>query len=319
VQFSQLLNLTIESARRYEREFALLFIDLDRFKIVNDTLGHEAGDLLLKETARRLSHCLRASDVVARLGGDEFVILVQDTADAEQAAAVARKVLSSAFEPMTIMGQECRVTASIGICLYPEHARDEATLMQNADVAMYLAKQEGKNNFQFYSSDIKRQSLERLTMESELRHALDKDEFFLHYQAKLELQSGRISGVEALLRWQHPTRGVVNPMQFIPLAEETGLIVPIGRWVLRSACRHNVAWQRAGLPAVGVAVNLSPRQFVDEHLLRDIAAALHDSGMRADLLELLDEVRCVSVAVLRQYLVQQVWRFGEKCFEWHDA
>jgi diguanylate cyclase (GGDEF)-like protein/PAS domain S-box-containing protein len=286
VLFSQLLNLTIHSAQRYQRKFAVLFIDLDRFKIINDTLGHEAGDILLKEIAARFGQCLRASDVVARLGGDEFVVLIQEIHEPDQVVTVARKILSAAIKPITIVGQECRVTASIGICLYPADAQDEPSLMQNADVAMYLAKEEGKNNFQFYTKGIKRQSIERLSMETELRQGVERNEFLLHYQAKLDLNSEAITGVEALVRWQHPERGLIAPMQFIPLAEETGLIVAIGRWVLRAACAQNVAWQRAGLPLLCMAVNLSPRQFADENLLRDIDGALQESGMNPELLEL---------------------------------
>lgn len=286
LQFSHLLNLAITSAQRYERQFALFFIDLDRFKVINDTLGHEAGDILLKEISARLVRCGRASDVVARLGGDEFVMLIQEVADSDQVATVARKVLAAAIKPVAIMGQECRVTASIGICMYPADAKDEPTLMQYADVAMYLAKDEGKNNFQCYSKDIRRQSPERLTLEADLRRALERDELFLHYQAKLDLKSETITGVEALVRWQHPERGLMGPMEFIPLAEETGLIVPIGRWVLKQACKQNMAWQRAGLPPLCMAVNLSPRQFTDENLLRDIGDALSESAMLPELLEL---------------------------------
>jgi EAL domain-containing protein (putative c-di-GMP-specific phosphodiesterase class I) len=178
------------------------------------------------------------------------------------------------------------VTASIGISMFPNDAQDEQALMKNADMAMYLAKEEGKNNFQFYSKDIKAQSVERLTLETSLRRALEREEFFLHYQAKLDLATGVISGVEALLRWQHPDLGLVSPAQFIPLAEETGLIVPIGTWVLKTACVQNMAWQHAGLPPVHMAVNLSPRQFADENLLTDLATVLRETGMRPELLEL---------------------------------
>nr|MBA2689187.1 EAL domain-containing protein [Burkholderiales bacterium] len=286
VMFSQVLKLAIQSARRYGRHFAVLFIDLDRFKIINDTLGHDAGDTLLKEMSQRIKDNLRSSDFVARLGGDEFVVLVQEINDAEQAATVARKLLSVLIKPVMIVGQECRVTASIGISRYPLDAQDEQALMKNADIAMYLAKEEGKNNFQFYSKDIKTQSLERLTMETSLRRALERTEFFLHYQAKLDLKSGAITGVEALVRWQHPDLGLISPLQFIPLAEETGLIVPIGKWVLQTACAQNVAWQRAGLPPVCMAVNLSPRQFADENLLLDLASVLEETAMRPELLEL---------------------------------
>jgi diguanylate cyclase (GGDEF)-like protein/PAS domain S-box-containing protein len=284
--FSQVLSLTIESARRYGRRFAVMFIDLDRFKTVNDSLGHEAGDKLLLEIAGRLKQVLRASDVVARLGGDEFVVLVQEVTDGTQVAIVARKILSVVLKPMVLLGHECRVTGSIGIALYPSDGPDEESLMKNADKAMYVAKDEGRNSFQFYSQDIESQGLEKMALETNLRQALEKREFSLHYQAKVALETGLISGVEALLRWQSPALGSVPPAQFIPVAEETGLIVPIGRWVLRTACAQNMAWQRQGLPPVCVAVNLSPRQFTDDDLLDDIAEILEETGMRGDLLEL---------------------------------
>jgi diguanylate cyclase (GGDEF)-like protein/PAS domain S-box-containing protein len=286
VMFSQMLNLAIESARRYQRTFAVLFIDLDRFKLINDTLGHEAGDALLRQTSARLKECVRASDVVARLGGDEFVVLVQEVGETGEVAAVARKILSAVIEPVMLGSQECRVTASVGVSMYPADARDEQSLMRNADMAMYLAKEVGKNNCQFYSKDIKSQSLEKMALETSLRHALERGEFLLHFQPKVDLGNGTITGVEALLRWQHPELGMVSPMQFIPLAEEIGLIVPIGRWVLRTACAQNVAWQRDGMPPVCMAVNLSPRQFNDPDMVSDIAAALRESGMAAELLEL---------------------------------
>jgi diguanylate cyclase (GGDEF)-like protein/PAS domain S-box-containing protein len=285
VMFSQLLNNKIETALRYQAQFAVLFIDLDRFKLINDTLGHDAGDALLKQMASRFRACLRASDVVARLGGDEFVVLLQEVGDAEQAGTAARKLLSAAIEPFSLQGQDCRVSASVGVCLYPQDATSEAQLMKNADAAMYRAKSQGKNNVQFYSQQIESQSLERRTFEAALRHALERGQFSLDYQAKLDLKSGAISGVEALLRWQHPDLGLVSPMQFLPLAEELGLIVPIGRWVLHTACAQNVAWQRQGLPPVCVAVNISARQFTEE-LPGDIAAALEASGLAPGLLEL---------------------------------
>jgi diguanylate cyclase (GGDEF)-like protein len=284
--FSELLNNAIHNARRYQHFFAVLFIDLDRFKIINDTLGHDAGDELLKEVSARLTQTLRASDIVARLGGDEFVVLLQEISDATQAASAARKILSAVIKPVPIAGQQCRVTASIGICLYPTDAQDEQTLMKNADVAMYRAKAEGKNAFYFYSLDMLTQSLERLALETSLRHAVERNEFLLHYQAKLDLKTGQITGVEALLRWQHPDLGMVSPLQFIPLAEETGLIVPIGKWVLKTACMQNMQWQQRGLPPVRIAVNISTRQFADDSLLQDITGALADSGMAPELLEL---------------------------------
>src|SRR6266853_1001133 len=227
MMFGQILNRAIQVAQRYRRSFAVMFIDIDRFKLV-----------------------------------------------------------SAVVKPIVVLGQECRVTASIGICMYPVDAQDEQSLMKNADIAMYLAKEQGKNNFQFFSEDIRANSLERLTLETSLRHALERNEFSLHYQAKLDLRKQEITGVEALLRWRHPDLGLVAPSRFIPVAEETGLIVPIGRWVLKAASAQNVAWQREGLPPVCVAVNLSARQFADEGLTADILAALKESGMKPDLLEL---------------------------------
>jgi diguanylate cyclase (GGDEF)-like protein/PAS domain S-box-containing protein len=284
--FSSLLHAALKTAERYKRTFAVMFIDLDRFKFINDTLGHEAGDTLLKELTARFKQALRSSDVIARLGGDEFVVLVQEVPDREHAAAVARKILSAAIKPIELMGQECRVTASVGISLFPGDGSDEQTLMKNADSAMYHAKEEGKNNFQFYSSEISSQTLERLTLESNLRRALERQEFSLAYQAKVDLKSGRITGVEALLRWHNAELGSVSPAKFIPVAEETGLIVHIGRWVMKTACLQNVAWQQQGLPPINMAVNLSVRQFADEGLLDDVTAILQETGMDPKLLEL---------------------------------
>jgi len=284
--FNEILTNAIQAARRYNRKFALMFIDLDRFKLINDTLGHDAGDTMLMEMSIRLAQCLRASDVVARLGGDEFVMLIHHVEEENYVAKVAAKILSAITRPIMLREQECRMTASIGICLYPANAQDEQSLMNNADVAMYRAKAEGRDNFQFYSEDLKSQSQERLALETSLRRAVERDQFFLHYQPKLDLGTNNITGVEALLRWQHPDLGVISPLRFIPLAEETGLIVPIGKWVLHTACAQNVAWQRGGFPPLCMSVNLSARQFADEFLLDDIAAALRESGMAPALLEL---------------------------------
>jgi diguanylate cyclase (GGDEF)-like protein/PAS domain S-box-containing protein len=286
VMFGQLLGLAIETARRYDRKAAVLFIDLDRFKVINDTLGHEAGDVLLREMAARLRECLRASDVVARLGGDEFVVLLQEINSAEQATVVARNILSVVMKPVDILGQECRVTASIGICMHPADGQDDHAIMKNADMAMYLAKEEGKNTFAFFSERMKPQSIERLTLETSLRRALELEEFALHYQAKVDFKTGVITGVEALLRWHNPELGAISPARFIPLAEETGLIVPIGKWVLRTACRQSVAWRNEGLPPVRMSVNLSMRQLNDEGLVREIAAVLAETGMEPSMLEL---------------------------------
>jgi len=284
--FNQLLHFAIEAGRRHHRQFAVLFIDLDRFKTINDSLGHEAGDTLLVETGRRLRASLRASDVVARLGGDEFVVILEDAAERADVETAARGLLSALRQPIRLSGHECQTTASIGIAIYPSDGSDVQTLTKNADMAMYLAKEDGKNGFRFYTRDVESHSIERLMLESALRRALERGEFALHYQPKVDSATGRMTGVEALLRWTHPDLGLLPPQQFIPLAEETGLIVPIGRWVLREACAQNMAWQRNGLRPVTMAVNLSPRQFSEESLLQDIDDALAASRMPPELLQL---------------------------------
>ena len=284
--FSELLSRSISHARRHENRLAVLFIDLDRFKTINDTLGHEAGDSLLNEVAKRLKSALREHDIVARLGGDEFVVLLPEVTEETHASAVAQKILTAIGRPLVLLRQEFRITASVGITTYPKDGADEPTLMKNADVVMYQAKAEGKNNFQFYSEELNANSFERLTLESSLRRALERHEFALHFQPKIDFPTGRITGVEALLRWQHQDLGTLGPTRFISIAEETGLIIPIGRWVLKSACLQNVAWQREGLPELTMAVNLSARQFNDENLLHDVADILEDAGMDPALLEL---------------------------------
>jgi diguanylate cyclase (GGDEF)-like protein len=284
--FNELLHYAIEAARRHHRRFAVLFIDLDRFKVINDSLGHDAGDMLLVEIANRLRSTLRSSDVVARLGGDEFVVILEETAESDAIERIARNLLSVLSQPLQLSGHECHTTASIGIAMYPSDGSDVQTLTKNADMAMYLAKEDGKNGFRFFTKEIKTQSIEKLTLESALRRALERDQFALQYQPKVDIATGRITGVEALLRWTHPDLGVLPPMQFIPLAEETGLIVPIGRWVLMEACTQNMAWQRRGLLPISIAVNLSPRQFADERLLQDIDEVLAASGMSPVLLQL---------------------------------
>lgn len=284
--FSNLLKHTIETAKRYSNRFAIFFIDLDRFKAINDALGHQAGDQLLVDIAHRLRKCLRASDILARISGDEFVVLAPELKDEESTAVIARKIIAEVGQPMVLLGQKCLVTASIGICLYPEHGDDEQSLMKNADFAMYVAKEAGKNNYQFFNASSTSLSLERMSLENELRSALANNELSLQYQAKLDLRTDSITGVEALLRWNNPKFGSVSPAQFIPIAEETGLIVPIGRWVLMTACKQNVEWQKQGLPPICVAVNLSARQFMSKDLLSSIREALEESGMSPEYLEL---------------------------------
>jgi diguanylate cyclase (GGDEF)-like protein/PAS domain S-box-containing protein len=283
--FGEVLGHAIEQARRHERQCAVVFLDLDRFKIVNDSLGHAAGDQLLKEVAERLRQSARKSDFIARLGGDEFVLLLEDVTDSSVAAGVAKKILSSLLTPVRISRHECRVTGSIGIATYPGNATDTATLMKHADMAMYRAKEEGKNNYQFYSAETSPMSVENLLLESHLARALERKEFAIQYQPKVDIRTREVRGAEALLRWWNPELGTVSPAHFIPVAEDTGLIVPIGKWVMKTACEQNMAWQRRGLRPIVMSVNLSPRQFKDPMLLDDIAEVLQRTGMAPELLE----------------------------------
>jgi diguanylate cyclase (GGDEF)-like protein/PAS domain S-box-containing protein len=283
--FNQRLGHALAQARRSDRPLAILFIDLDRFKNINDTLGHGAGDRVLKEIAQRLRGCLREADTVSRLGGDEFVVLIEGASRPPDIVEVAQKILAAVARPVLLESQEFHVTASIGISTCPGDSDDLQGLMKNADIAMYRAKEQGKNNFQFYSAQINVHTLERVALESDLRHALERKEFLLHYQPKIDIGSNRIVGMEALVRWQQPGKELIPPAQFIPLAEETGLIVPIGEWVLKTACLQNKAWQDRGLPRLRIAVNLSPRQFAYESLLTDVARVLNETGLDPAWLE----------------------------------
>lgn len=275
----------IERARAAKRQLALLFIDLDRFKTVNDTLGHQAGDRLLVAAAGRLRRQLKDADVAARLGGDEFTILMEDPPSSGTITNLAERLIKSIAQPFIINGQEMFVTASIGIACYPADGDDAATLLKNADVAMYRAKERGKNTFQFFTSDMNAQSFQRLLLENNLRRALERGEFVLYYQPQFATDSGEIAGVEALIRWCHPELGLVLPGTFITMAEQNGLIVPIGAWVLQEACRQGRAWLDAGYNFGRIAVNLSARQF-SEDLLDIIRESLASSGLPASMLEL---------------------------------
>jgi diguanylate cyclase (GGDEF)-like protein/PAS domain S-box-containing protein len=268
------LDRAIARARRHDAPFALYFIDLDRFKTVNDTLGHDAGDELLKVMATRLRGAVRENDLVARLGGDEFVVLLEGDTGAVDLTTIARKLLAAIGEPLTLHGHNFLVTGSIGIGLFPSDGTDAATLLKHADAAMYLAKEKGKNNVQFYTAELAELAARQFQLESALQLALARGELLLHYQPKVHIDSGSTVGVEALLRWAHPTRGLVPPMEFIPLAEERGLIVPIGRWVIRTACRQIREWHAAGAAVPPVAVNLSARQFASDTLVDDIVEAM---------------------------------------------
>ncbi len=261
-------------------------LHLDRFKVVNDSLGHGAGDRLLQNCAKRLTECLRESDIVARLGGDEFVVMIENFTGPRDAIAVAQKILHGLAKPFFVDGQEFLMSASIGISTFPDDGADVETLVKNADIAMYRAKDQGRNNYQFYSAQMNKHTFERLAMESSLRRAVERSEFLLHYQPKLDLQTGAIAGVEALVRWKHPDWGMVSPAQFIPLAEQTGLIVQIGEWVLKTACEQSRQWRDQGIPGVRVAVNLSARQFAQKSLLQDVARIIAESGLTPESLEL---------------------------------
>ncbi len=284
--FNERLRHALHQGTRYSRGIAVMFIDIDRFKVVNDSLGHSAGDRLLQDSAKRLSECLRESDTVARLGGDEFVVMVENFTAPKDAIAVAQKVLAGLARPFFLEGQEFLMSASIGISTFPEDGKDAETLLKNADIAMYRAKDQGRNNYQFYSAQMNKHTFERLAMESSLRRAIERNEFLLHYQPKLDLRTGAIAGVEALIRWKHPDWGMVSPAQFIPLAEETGLIVQIGEWVLKTACDQSRSWREQGIPPMRVAVNLSARQFSQKTLVSDVARTLVQSGLTPDCLEL---------------------------------
>ncbi|MDA0191128.1 MAG: EAL domain-containing protein, partial [Proteobacteria bacterium] len=280
------LDQALVDARRHQWEVAVLFVDLDRFKIINDTLGHHIGDRLLIEVARRFSAVVRESDIVARLGGDEFVIVLPDLAGHADAATVAGKIIASLAVPVRIDDHELHTSPSIGISLFPTDGSDSDTILRNADTAMYHAKSLGRNNFQFYAEEMNRSTRERLDIERRLRQALARDEFELHYQPQFDTRAHRIAGVEALLRWNAGTGIPLGPDRFIPIAEESGLIVTLGEWVLRTACRQMKQWIDAGLPPLRVAVNVSPRQLHRQNFPEQVAAALAESGLPAHLLEL---------------------------------
>lgn len=280
------LSLAIVQASREKKLCGVLMLDLDRFKHINESLGHRSGDKLLKAVGKRLQACLRDGDTLARLGGDEYVALLVGMTHEEDIAIVAKKILGSVSEPFLIEGNDIFSTCSIGIAVYPMDGEDSHTLLKHADQAMYQAKGIDRNNFQFFSHEMNNLVLERIMLESSMRKALERGEFFLVYQPQVDARTGRIFGMEALLRWQHPDLGLLLPDRFINLAEENGLIIPLGEWVLRSACQQNKEWQDQGLPPVRVAVNLSAKQFGQYHLEEAVAATLLETGLAARWLEL---------------------------------
>lgn len=280
------LGQALALAHRENHQVAVLFMDLDRFKTINDSLGHMTGDALLQNVARRLSETLREGDTVSRLGGDEFVVVLPSLDQPKAAEKVALKLVDALAPPIDLGGQELRVSASIGISLFPEDGRDTETLLRNADSAMYHAKDMGRNNYQFFMEQMNVAAAERLRLENDLHRALERQEFELHFQPRVSVANGLACGIEALIRWRHPERGLVLPEHFIPVAEDTGLIVPIGEWVINEACRQGTAWCAAGLPQIPVAVNLSPRQFRQSNLVDTVARAIERHGWPCKLLEL---------------------------------
>jgi diguanylate cyclase (GGDEF)-like protein len=273
-------------AQRYGRKLAVLFLDVDRFKHINDSLGHVVGDRLLQSVAQRILACVRSSDTVSRQGGDEFVILLPEVAHAQDAAVTAEKILAALRAPHRIDDHDLHLTASIGIVAYPDDGVDAETLMRNADYAMYQAKGNGRDTYQFFMPDMNVRAVERQSIECGLRQALERQEFVLHYQPRMDLEAGSILGVEALVRWRHPGGGLVLATQFIEIAEESGLIVPIGHWVLREACRQARVWQDAGLPPMRIAVNISTVELRAKEFVANVRAILKETGLAPRYLEL---------------------------------
>ncbi|MGB8862663.1 MAG: PAS domain S-box protein [Candidatus Sulfotelmatobacter sp.] len=280
------LSKALANARRQKDRVALLFLDLDRFKDTNDSLGHSLGDLLLQNVAERLKRCAREQDTVARLGGDEFLIVLTNVKEIADASVAAERFMQAMTAEFVVQGHSLSINCSVGISMFPEHGTDGEILIKNADAAMYSAKESGRNNFRFFTEDMNAQGVERLTLGNGLRLALDKKELFLVYQPQVDIVSGKIIGLEALLRWQHPTLGLVPPDKFIRIAENCGLIVPIGEWVVRTACRQARKWQDEGLPAVSIAINVSAVQFRQEDFCELIRRVLHETGLAPQYLEL---------------------------------
>ena len=307
------LSKALASARRQKDKVALLFLDLDRFKNVNDSLGHLVGDLLLQDVAERLKRWSREQDTVARLAGDEFLIVLTDVKDIPDAAVAAERLMDAMTAEFVVQGHSFDISCSLGISIFPEHGADGETLIKHADTAMYCAKEYGRNNFQFFTADMNAQGVERLTLESSLRLALGKQELFLVYQPQLDIGTGRITGLEALLRWQHPELGLVPPDKFIRIAENSGLIMPIGEWVLRTACSQARKWQDEGLPAVPVAVNVSAVQFRQEGFCELIRRVLRETGLAPQYLELeLTESLLLTSADVTLSVLQELRALGLK-------
>ena len=281
-RFEQAIN----TAKRNQTQACIVLLDIDNFKVINDTLGHSTGDELLKLIAQRLLNCARAADTVARYGGDEFVLIFPQISKMEEAASIAERLMAEISQPLQLNQHTFQKTVSIGISFYPEDGVNKEALLQHADAAMYEAKERGRNTFRFYTDELNQRLQKRLSMELDLRRALHQEQLLVYYQPKVDLHSGKICGAEALLRWNHPVKGMIPPDQFIPLAEDTGLILPIGEWVLRTACLQTKAWQEAGLPEITIAVNVSPKQLHESAMDKSIAKILLESGLEARYLDL---------------------------------
>lgn len=280
------LGQAISYAHRYNHPIWVVFVDLDRFKFVNDTLGHQAGDILLRAVSNRLQAAVRETDTVSRMGGDEFVLILPERTDAGLTTNIVRRIMDAVAQPLRVEGHEFFVSTSIGVAVYPADGSTPEELIKHADIAMYRAKETGRNNFQFYTPAMNERAMERLRIEGDLRTALERGEFILHYQPQVDLHTGEIVGVEALIRWQHPELGMVPPARFIALAEETGLIVPIGAWVIRTACMQNKAWQSSGFGHLRMSVNLSARQFAQHDLVLSVAQALNEAQLAPEFFEI---------------------------------
>jgi diguanylate cyclase (GGDEF)-like protein len=312
--FNERVAISVAAAYQRGGKMAVMFIDVDRFKKINDSLGHAVGDEVIDLVGRRLRHCVRGSDMVARMGGDEFTVLLEDIADERDAAVVARKVIDAFIEPLTVAGRKLFVTASVGVAAYPRDGSDADTLVKNADAAMYLAKEQGRNNFQVYTADLNARAGEWLDLENALHTAITDGQLVVYYQPKVQIETGRVVGVEALVRWNHPELGLLGPDKFIPVAEESGLIAPLGEWVLEAACGQAKAWRDEGYANLSVAVNLSARQFQLQAMDDVVAGALRRTGLPPSLLELeLTESLALQGNDAVRATLDAISAFGVKC------
>lgn len=309
VLFEDRLTLELAHAQRDKQGLAVMFLDLDHFKLINDTLGHWVGDQLLQDVADRLKNALRGADTVARMGGDEFALLITQVTHAENVVKVVQKIFHALNPPFNFGDHEFHITTSIGITLYPNDGKDTQTLLKNADTALYRAKEQGRNIYQFYTPAMNTKTLERLALENNLRRALERKELIVYYQPRVKINTGQIVGMEALVRWQHPEQGLISPVKFIPLAEETGLIIPLGEWVLQTACAQTKAWQEAGLPPLRVGVNLSARQFQQPNLVERVAQVLKKTGLHPQYLEL--EITESAAMQNAEYTLLMLYHFKE--------